>query len=86
MKALDGHAEGRLAVHLANSNVIESDGKIAADAMISALLADQEMIAGAFSQLAEVAQKGGDILTEDLAIERGRVHEKFAWMLRAHLR
>ncbi|MDJ1018284.1 MAG: hypothetical protein QNJ35_17370 [Paracoccaceae bacterium] len=28
----------------------------------------------------------GDMLTQDLLIERGQVHEKFAWLLGAHLR
>jgi starvation-inducible DNA-binding protein len=47
-------------------------------------------IAAALNQtlagLSETAAKHGDIRTEDLAIERGRIHDKFAWMLRAHLR
>ncbi|MEO1001368.1 MAG: DNA starvation/stationary phase protection protein, partial [Pseudomonadota bacterium] len=34
---------------------------------------------------ADAAEKNGDLLTQDLAIERGQTHEKFAWMLRAHL-
>ena len=28
----------------------------------------------------------GDTLTEDVCIARGQAHEKFAWMLRSHLR
>ena len=53
--------------------------------MVAALAADQEALAGAMAQLAEVSEKNGDLLTQDMAIERGQVHEKFAWMLRAHL-
>ncbi|MEO0761912.1 MAG: DNA starvation/stationary phase protection protein, partial [Pseudomonadota bacterium] len=35
---------------------------------------------------ARVAASHGDMLTEDLCIARGQTHEKFAWMLRAHLK
>ena len=33
----------------------------------------------------DVAAAHSDRLTEDLCIERGLIHEKFAWMLRAHI-
>jgi len=85
IKALGGHAEGRLAVHLERAKVTECDGKIGPEEMVKRLAADQEMIAGVLSQLADVAEKNGDLLTQDLAIARGQTHEKFAWMLRAHL-
>ncbi|MEM7528496.1 MAG: DNA starvation/stationary phase protection protein [Pseudomonadota bacterium] len=86
IKALDGHAEGRLSEHLKRSKVEESDGHLSAEDMVKALAEDQELLAGTMSALAEVSGKNGDPLTEDLAIERGKVHEKFAWFLRAHLK
>ncbi|MEM1346199.1 MAG: DNA starvation/stationary phase protection protein [Pseudomonadota bacterium] len=86
IKALDGHAEGRLSVHIERSKIEECDGRIDDKTMIANLLADQQTIAGTLSELAALAAQQGDALTEDLAIERGRVHEKFAWMLRAHLK
>jgi starvation-inducible DNA-binding protein len=85
IKALGGHAEGRLTALVERANVTECDGKVPAQKMVENLAADQEMLAGALNQLAEVAEKNGDLLTQDLAIERGQEHEKFAWMLRAHL-
>jgi len=85
IKALGGHAEGRLSEHLKRANVSESDGTLPAEKMVESLAADQEALAGALAQLAEVAEGHGDLLTQDLAIARGQVHEKFAWMLRAHL-
>ncbi len=85
IKALGGHAEGRLAVHLERANVSECDGRVPPETMVANLAADQEMIAGALNELADLAEKNGDLLTQDLAIERGQAHEKFAWMLRAHL-
>ncbi len=85
IKALDAHAEGRLAVMLERSKITECEGKIAAEEMVKNLTADQELLAGTLAALAEVAEKHGDMLTNDLAIARGQTHEKFAWMLRSHL-
>jgi len=85
IKALGGHAEGRLAEHVDRAKVTECDGKIGPEDMIKRLAADQELISGTLTQLAELAEKNGDLLTQDLAIARGLTHEKFAWMLRAHL-
>ncbi|MEM9784096.1 MAG: DNA starvation/stationary phase protection protein [Pseudomonadota bacterium] len=85
IKALDGHALGTLAGHLARAKVNECEGRIEAKAMIENLQRDQQTLAGTMYALGEIATKHGDTLTEDLAIERGRTHEKFAWMLGAHL-
>ncbi|MBV0911163.1 Dps family protein [Anianabacter salinae] len=85
IRALDCHAEGRLAVMLDKSKVAEQDGHQAATDMIRILEQAQVQLASTLSGVEHVASDNGDTLTEDLAIERGRVHEKFAWMLRAHL-
>jgi starvation-inducible DNA-binding protein len=53
--------------------------------MIANLKADQETLAGTFNALADMAEEKGDMISNDFAIERAGVHEKFAWMLRAHL-
>ena len=86
IKALDGHAEGRLSEHLKRAKIEECDGKVDAETMVKTLAADQETLAGTLSAVAEIAEKNGDLLTQDLAIARGQTHEKFAWMLRAHLK
>ncbi|MEM6355507.1 MAG: DNA starvation/stationary phase protection protein [Pseudomonadota bacterium] len=86
IKALDGHAEGRLSEHVKRSKVEECDGHVSAEEMVAKLAADQSLLAGTMSALAEVAAKNGDPLTEDLAIGRGRTHEKFAWLLRSHIK
>ncbi|MEM7496476.1 MAG: DNA starvation/stationary phase protection protein [Pseudomonadota bacterium] len=86
IKALDGHAEGRLAEHLRRSKVEECEGKLPAEQMVAKMAADQELLAGTMAALAEASEKNGDLLTQDMAIERGQVHEKFAWMLRSHLK
>lgn len=85
VKALGGHAEGQLAGMLKRSKVLEHDGHAPAEAMIEALAKAQETVAATLAGTAAVAEEHGDLLTQDLAIARGQVHEKFAWLLRAHL-
>lgn len=85
IKALKAHAEGRLSAYLERSAVKESDGKLSAEAMVAELRDDQMTISATLRALAAVAEKHGDVVTNDLAIERADAHDKFAWMLRAHL-
>ncbi|MEL6678409.1 MAG: DNA starvation/stationary phase protection protein [Pseudomonadota bacterium] len=86
IKALDGHAEGMLAGMLKRSKVDEHDGHATDREMIKALQAAQETLASTLAGAGELAADAGDTLTEDLCIARGQTHEKFAWMLRAHLK
>ena len=86
IKALDAHAEGTLAGMLKRSKVSEHDGHGSDIDMIAAMLAAQETLAATLAGAGELAADHGDTLTEDLCIARGQVHEKFAWMLRSHLR
>lgn len=85
VKALGGHAEGVLAGMLKRSKVAEAEGVPAAEDMIRLLKEAQETLAETLAGAGELAAKHGDTLTEDLCIARGQTHEKFAWMLRAHL-
>jgi len=85
VKALDGHADGRYSEFLKRSAITESDGRLDARAMVEALKSDQETLSATLRALAELAEQHGDIVTNDIAIERANAHDKFAWMLRAHL-
>ncbi len=85
IRALNAHAKGNLAAMLARTKVVESDGNGSAEDMVAALLAAQETLAASLGASGAEAAEQGDTLTEDLCIARGQVHEKFAWMLRAHL-
>jgi starvation-inducible DNA-binding protein len=85
VKALEGHAEGRHSEYLKRSAITESDGRLAAQQMIEQLKSDQETLSATLRALAELADQHGDVVTNDLAIERADTHDKFAWMLRAHL-
>jgi starvation-inducible DNA-binding protein len=86
VKALGAHAEGQLGPMVARSKVEEHDGHADDKTMIAALSAAQKTVAQTLTGVADVAERHGDLLTQDLAIERGRTHEKFAWLLDAHLR
>jgi len=85
IRAIGAHAEGTLAGMVARSKVKEADGTQSDKEMIRLLMEAQETVAATLGGVGEVAAENGDPLTEDLAIERGRAHEKFAWMLRSHL-
>ncbi len=85
IKAIGCHAEGTLGGMVSRSKVAEHDGHASDREMISMLLDAQEILAETLAGASDVAAAHGDRLTEDLCIERGQVHEKFAWMLRSHL-
>lgn len=86
IKALGAHAEGRQSVYLKRSKISESDGKISDKEMVRTLQKDQETLSATLRALAAEAEKHGDVVTNDLAINRADKHDKFAWMLRAHLK
>lgn len=85
VKALGGHAEGQLAAMLKRSKVAEHDGHAKAEQMVETLARAQDTLAATLAGTAAIAEEHGDLLTQDLAIARGQTHEKFAWLLRAHL-
>lgn len=85
IKAIGGHANGKLSDMVAASKVAEHDGHASAEDMVAALADAQRTIAATLTGAAAVANGHGDLLTEDLCISRGQKHEKFAWLLSAHI-
>ena len=85
IKAIGGHANGKLSDMVAASKVAEQDGHASAEDMVAALADAQRTIAATLTGAAAVANGHGDLLTEDLCISRGQKHEKFAWLLSAHI-
>jgi len=55
------------------------------DGMIRTLAVNNNTLAESFNLLAEEAEAMKDQLTLDLAIERGRAHKKFQWLLKSNL-
>ena len=86
IKALGGHANGQLADMVSVSKVAEHDGHAPDKEMIKTLAAAQSTVAATLAGAAAIASKHGDLLTEDLCIGRGQVHEKFAWLISAHIK
>ena len=85
MKSLGSYVDGRLSNMLELSKVSECKEKISDVEMIKSMLNAQETLALTISGASDIAATNGDKLTEDLCVERGRIHEKFAWILRSHL-
>ena len=86
IKAVGGHAEATLSSIVARTSVREHSGRANDVVMVEHMADTQDALAATLSASASRAAKLGDPLTEDLCIGRGRQHEKFAWMLRSHLR
>lgn len=55
------------------------------EAIIAQLAANHNALAATFENLAQMSEGIGDQLTLDLAIERGRAHKKFQWLLKSNL-
>lgn len=85
IKALGGHAHGRLSRAVELSRIAECDGDVPAQRMLESLAEDQRLLSRRFHHLAELAGAHDDPVTQDMAIARADVHDKFRWMLAAHL-
>lgn len=85
VRQIGAHAEGQLSDMLKRSKVEERDGHQKAEEMIALLADAQRTVAATLAGCGEVAENHGDLLTQDLCISRGQTHEKFAWLLSAHL-
>ena len=83
-----GHSvDGRLHGMVGLSKVIEGESDAAKSdlEMVASLAKAQRTVAATLAGASDIAASQGDKLTEDLCVERGRVHEKFAWLLESHL-
>jgi starvation-inducible DNA-binding protein len=85
IKALGGHADGRLATALKSAATSECDGAVPAEKMVATMAADQRTLSATLLAAARAADEQGDLATSDLATGRAETHDKFAWMLAAHL-
>jgi starvation-inducible DNA-binding protein len=55
------------------------------EAIIRQLATNHNLLAEKFQELAQTSEAIGDQLTLDLAVERGRAHKKFQWLLKSTL-
>jgi starvation-inducible DNA-binding protein len=66
-------------------SAIPLENCFAQEAIIAQLATNHNVLATTFENLAQMAESIGDQLTLDLAVERGRVHKKFQWLLKSNL-
>ncbi len=87
MRSIGHSVDGRLSAMIEISKVIEDPESfhMSDKEMIIALEEAQKTLAATLSGAADIAASNSDKLSEDLCIERGRAHEKFAWLLRSHI-
>ena len=85
LRALGHRAPGSFAAFGKLSDIKEETGSPKAEQMIKNLVKDHEAIIKSCEELIEAADDADDNATEDLAIARMQVHQKFHWMLKAHL-
>lgn len=55
------------------------------EVIIRQLATNHNLLAENFSNLAQMSESINDQLTFDLAIERGRAHKKFQWLIKSNL-
>lgn len=83
IRALGKLAPARLSQIMELSKIADREGELSTGDMIEDLAEDHERVAHRLHALAELAEGGQDIVTEDLATARSAFHEKAAWMLRS---
>jgi starvation-inducible DNA-binding protein len=85
IRALGSFVDGNLASMITKSKIKECSERLTDKEMIKEMLFAQETLASTFAGVSDIAIKNGDKITEDLCVERGLIHEKFSWFLRAHM-
>jgi starvation-inducible DNA-binding protein len=85
IRAIGHRAPGSYSEFVELAKVRESTGFVSAVDMIRELADDQDKVVEGARLLLAAAEEGGDDVSVDLAVRRMDVHQKNAWMLRAHL-
>ena len=84
IRSLGFFAPATLKQMLKLATLKEPTKKISGNQMLKELLKDHESICKQLTKMIDAAGKLNDLGTQDMLIERLRVHEKTAWFLRAH--
>lgn len=72
-------------LNYSNMSSISIENCFEQEKIIDQLATNHNMLAEKFCELAKISETVGDQLTLDLAVERGRVHKKFQWLLKSNL-
>ena len=84
MRMLKMKAPGTMAEFLKLSCLKEGKSSLSQHAMVKELARDHELMVEQLHALIEFSDETGDQGTSDLLIDRMRVHDKQAWLLRSH--
>lgn len=85
LRALGHRAPGSLAAFGKLSEIKEETATPKAEHMLRNLVKDHETVIASCEALIKASGEAGDDATQDLAITRLQTHQKFHWMLKAHL-
>ena len=85
IRALRAIAPATMHEFLQLSEIKESREQLTENQMLEILAEDHEDMSNLLTEYISKAEEDGDEGTGDLFIQRLRVHEKMAWMLRTHL-
>lgn len=85
LRALSAHAPGSFAAFSRLTEIKEETGSPNYSQMIKNLVRDHETVIATLQDVIDVSDDADDDATEDLAIKRMQTHQKFHWMLKAHL-
>lgn len=83
VRALDALAPTGLRDMLDRATLTDNRATPDAMAMVRALLADHHAMSDRAADIAAAAEEAEDLVTADLMNDRGRAHDKAAWMLKA---
>jgi starvation-inducible DNA-binding protein len=85
IRALGHYAPGSYTEFAELASVKEQTQKLDSKSMLRELSEDQDTVVATMRKVIKTAQEADDPASEDLMVSRIQVHEKNAWMLRAHL-
>lgn len=86
IRALGCYTPASFAQYSQLTSLKEEHNEISADIMLQKLIKDHETLSHHALQIIPKAQKAHDEGTADLLIQRAKVHDKTAWMLKSSLR
>lgn len=86
IRMLGGRAAATMQEFLELGSLSEGKGKPTQDAMIRQLAADHTSICDLCHAMIATADEKKDQGSSDLLVDRLRVHDKFAWLLRSHFK
>ncbi|MEM9080583.1 MAG: DNA starvation/stationary phase protection protein [Verrucomicrobiota bacterium] len=86
LRTLEAYAPGGLTMLAGLSKIGQMERKLPAKDYVANLIDYHELLVANAKEGRQISGDAGDTETEDLFIERLRVHQKTLWMLKSHLK